>query len=246
MAEHVEINFVGEIIAAERVEKIRPRFVGKLKSIDGVRRKQAAVVFGNFVRRASDVDEAEQILEVLPSRVGNGMEASHRIRLGNCLFGQQAAVFAKRDENDAIEQALGHLNGGVDGVIEVPVQIRDQLKPLLVVVIVKLVADFALAIGCFAEQPNGARWLAAYALNKSEPMEQNIEPTELVDVAERLQREMLVSTLGGVALVEPKADDVRDDSPPAGWRLVDEIVPALIDRSAATRAIAVEMNLRAF
>ena len=64
-------------------------------------------------------------------------------------------------------------------------------------------------------------------------MEENVELAEVVGVAERLEREVFVGALGGVAFVESEADHVGDDAPTTGARQIDEVVPALFDGGAA-------------
>ena len=111
---------------------------------------------------------------------------------------------------------------------------------------IKLVADFALPAGGLPEQNDGTRRLPCGGFDKSLAMEQHIELAEGLYLAKRLQREMFIGTLGGIALVESEADHVGDDAPTARGRRVDERVPALIDGGSTVESIAVEMSFRAF
>ena len=75
-------------------------------------------------------------------------------------------------------------------------------------------------------------------------MKQHVELLEQVEVAQRLQREMLVSPFRRGPLVEPETDDVGDDAPAALGRRVDQIIPALGHGGSAVAAVAVEVDFR--
>ncbi len=84
----------------------------------------------------------------------------------------------------------------------------DQIGAAFGVLIVELVADFALATEGACEQGLGPRGLTRGRLDQSFAMEQDVEFAKLVGVAEGLQREMLIGPLGRVAFVEPEAHHV--------------------------------------
>ncbi len=76
-----------------------------------MRGEQPAVVLGNAVGLVAHVDEAEEILEVLPAGIRHRMEAGDLVGLGDGPLGQQLPILAKGDEHDAVEQPLGHFDG---------------------------------------------------------------------------------------------------------------------------------------
>ena len=75
-------------------------------------------------------------------------------------------------------------------------------------------------------------------------MKQHVELLEQIEVAQRLQREMLVGPFRRGPLVEPETDDVGDDAPAALGRRVHQIIPALGHGGSAVAAVAVEVNFR--
>ena len=73
----------------------------------------------------ANVDEAEQVLEVLPAGIGDRRETGYLARVANRIRRKQLPVFAERNENHAIEQALGHFNRGFDRVAFFVAQVAD-------------------------------------------------------------------------------------------------------------------------
>ena len=217
---------------------------GSSSSIDGVRREQPAVVPGNAVGLVAGVDEAKEVLEVLPAGIGDGVKAGHRVSLGDRLLGQQLAIFAKGDEHDAIEQALGHFDRLVQRALLLEVQFGDQVGAVAASRHRRAVADLPLAFGRFFQQGHGARRSEKRLVDQTLAMKEHVELLEDVEVAQRLQREMLVSPFRRGPLVEPETDDVGDDAPAALGRRVHQIIPALGHGGPAVAAVAVEVNFR--
>ena len=209
-----------------------------------MRREQPAVVLGNAVGFVAGVDEAKQVLETLPAGIGDGVKAGHGVSLGDRLLGQQLAIFAKGDEDDAIEQALGHFDRLVQRVLLLEMQFGNQLGAVARVGVVELIADLPLAFGRFFQQGHGARRSEKRLVDQTLAMKEHVELLEQVEVAQRLQREMLVSPFRRGPLVEPETDDVGDDAPAALGRRIDQIIPALGHGGSAVAAMAVEVDFR--
>ncbi len=242
----VEVHLIREVVITDRIEEGRPWYVGQFQFIDCVRREQPAVVLGNAVAAAAGVDEAKEVLEVLPAGIGDSVKAGHGVSVGDGLLGQQAAIFAKGNEDDAIEEALGHFNRRVPRVIPLEVQLGDQVVAVARVGVVEFVADLPLAFGRFFQQGRGTRRSERRRLDQTLAMKEHVELLEHVEVAQRLQGEMLVSPFCRGPLVEPETDDVGDDAPAALGRRIHQIIPALADSGPAVAAVAVEMDIRPF
>ena len=244
MPQHVEVHLVGKVVAADPVEKGRPGRVGQLDLVDGVRREQPAVITGNAVRFVAGVDEAKEILEVLPTGIGHGVKAGHAVRLGDRLLGQQPAILAKGDENDAIEQPLRHLDRLVQRPLLFEMKLGDQLRAVAGVILVEPVADLPLALGRFLQQGHRPRRPQKRRVDQALAVKEHVELLEQFEIAQRLQRKVLVRALRRSPLVEPEADDVGDDAPAALGRGVHQVIPALGHGRSAVAAVAVEMNGR--
>ena len=117
MAEDVEIHFVGKTVAADSFEE-DGLLVGQFDIIHRVRREETAVVTWDVGRLISLVDKAKQAFETLPARIGDRRKTGHCISFGDGFFGQQAAVFAKGDEHDAVNQPLRHFDRQIERMIE--------------------------------------------------------------------------------------------------------------------------------
>ena len=154
------------------------------------------------------------------------------------------AVFAKGDEHDAIEQALGHVDRLVQRAFLLEMQFGNQVGAVARVVLVELVADLPLAFGRFFQQGHGARRTEKRLVDQALAMKEHVELFEHVEVAQRLQREVLVSPLRRGPLVEPETDDVGDDAPAALGRRIDQVIPALGHGGPAVAAVAVEVDFR--
>ena len=130
-----------------------------------MRREQSAVVLGDAVRLVAEVDEAKQVLEVLPAGIGDGVKPGHLVgRAGSMFSGSRVAVFAKGDEHDAVEQPLGHFDRLVERMVQLEVEIGNQLGAVDGIGVVELVADLALAVrSILSSKSDGAGRLAGVA-----------------------------------------------------------------------------------
>ena len=123
--------------------------VVKLEVIDAafVLEQSAVVASGEVEGPMSLIDGPECVQKPSPARVRRHFQWRNAVPgLFDQLFGQQSAVFAERDEDDAVEQPLRRVDRLVVGESVVVDQGLDQALPLLAVVVVEFVADFALLL----------------------------------------------------------------------------------------------------
>ena len=192
MAEHVEVHFVGEIVVADRAEEVGPGLVGQFQVVDGMGGEKAAVVARDAVGLVADVDEAEEVLKILPTGIGDGVEPGHGVGLGDRLFGQQMAVLAEGDEHDAVDEPLRHFDRVVQRAVLAVVQFGDQVGAVAGIVLVKLVADRPLPLGGHFQERDGPRAAMHPIVDEALAMKEDVELLEEFVVAERLQAEVLV------------------------------------------------------
>ena len=121
----------------------------------------------------------------------------------------------------------------------------DEPEPLRLIRFVQFVADFLLALCRLVEQGEGARLLARARRKQPATFEQAIKLVETVALAQFLQREFLVRERAFRTMIQANGREVGND-PPGTSRHGVEIVPALLDRSAAVRAVAVQVGQRSF
>jgi len=249
MAEHVHVHFVAEVVGADGVEEVRPLVI-ELKVVDfRIAMEQAAVVAHIEPEEVGVplVNGVEQVEEVAPSRVGDFAEGGERL-VGpiNAPGRQQAAVLAEGDEDDPVEESLGDVDRAVQVFAVLPRhQMLDEPEPVVAVLLVQLVPDLALAILGQLKEVQRAKGLPERGPHQPAPLEKEIELPELVHVAEFLEAELLVGARSLVAVIEPKRDEVADDSPRAVGQGV-QVVPALLHRSPAVEAVLVEIDPRPF
>ncbi len=169
------------------MEEVGPGFVGQFEIIDIVLGEQAAVVFGDVVGSLPTSIKRKRFLKFCQRGFVTSWNPETVRPLGMVLLGQQLPVFAKGDEHDAVEQPLGHFDGGIGNVAE-RLKMLDKLRAGIRVKLVKFVADRGLLLAGFGEQAFGQRG----AFDQSFAAQQNIEPLEFVAIAEVLQRKVLV------------------------------------------------------
>jgi hypothetical protein len=123
-------------------------------------------------------------------------------------------------------------------------QMLDELVAALAVRVVELVADLALTVRTFFEKSKSA-WWTQDARQQPAVLEKAVELAKHVQIAEILQAELLKGDRGLVAMIEPKAHEIAH-YPPRAFRELFEIVPALLDGSAAVELVPVQIGARVF
>ncbi len=146
VAKHIDIDFVAEIIGPNRVKELGPRVVELQVVYGGIVAKQAAVVAVLQVQRlVTFVDCMEEFQKALPPWVRHFREWWDLLICGrDALFGQQLAVFAKGDKDDAVEDLLRDVNGFIERPAELALQMVNERDAIVAVFLVEIVADFAL------------------------------------------------------------------------------------------------------
>ena len=184
MPQHFDVDFVAEIVAAHRMEEIRPGIV-ELQVIHFlIMPKQAAVIGGHPHRMIlAFVNDMEQAEKILPARIGYLVEGGHIVvSRGDAPLREKAPVLAKSDENDAVDELLGDVNGLIHRLAIFKPQMLDELKTMLTVAFVKFIADFPLPGFALFHQFQRAGPLAQVTEQAAE-LEQAIKLAEDIKVA---------------------------------------------------------------
>ena len=138
------------------------------------------------------------------------------VRVASSRFsGQQLAVLAEGDEDDAVEQFLGDADRLVEVLALLAMQVLDQFQPPPLVVRVQFVADAFLAIGRLAQQFQGPRLLAGPRREQPAALEEAVELVEARAVPQFLEVEFLVGQRALFAVVQADRAKIGDDSPRA-------------------------------
>ena len=194
--------------------------------------EQAAVVaaFQVAMRGVALVDRAEQVQEVPPAGIRD-LAKGGQFAVGGfeALGGQQVAVLAEGDEDDAVQDLLGDSRWPWPSVFpSLQVEVLDQPQAVLAVLPVKLVAHLALPVLGSLSSRRARAALPGRRGDQSAPLEKAVELAEAFLVAQFLKVKLLVGQRRLVAVIEAEADEVADDAPGA-LRQGVQVVPALLD-----------------
>ena len=96
----------------------------------------------------------------------------------DALLGQQIAVFAKRDEDDAVEDLLGDVDGVVQRFLELEMQVLDQQEAVFAVRLVEFVADLRCRLSDLLQEHHARGAAGRAPVNKPPRLEQAIELAE--------------------------------------------------------------------
>ena len=109
MSEDFDVHFFREVEVTETLEAGGPGFVVEFEVVDGGVGGEEPAIEGvdDGFDAAALVDRVEEADEVVPSRIGDAAEGGES---GGgpfeAVLGEQAAVFAEGDEDDAVEEFL--------------------------------------------------------------------------------------------------------------------------------------------
>jgi hypothetical protein len=121
----------------------------------------------------------------------------------------------------------------------------NQLKAFIVVTAIKFIADFALSGGASFEKQVGSwgslerRWYQAAFF------EEVIELEKDFFFAKVLEREKFVNSGCVISVIDAETDVITHDAPRTLGKFI-YIVPALLDRSAAIKAVLIDVHRGAF
>lgn len=244
VAEDFDVYFFGEIEITEAFEARGPRFIIEFEVVDlGVSGEQAAVKGVNdWLHGAAFIDGAKEAEEIVPTGIADTAEGGKGVGSAlKALFGKKFAVFTEGDKDDAVEKLLSDADCNVERLFLRKFEIFDEAKSLALVGLVKIVADFFLALLSSFEEERSARELADSGAEKAGAFKEAIELVEAVAIAEFLKGEFFVGEDAFGAVVETDDGKVGDDAPGA-IGLGVEVIPALLDGGAAAGLVAVEIG----
>jgi hypothetical protein len=208
VSEDVDVDFVFEVVVGDVGEEVGP-VVLELKVIDeGIVGEEAPVVaVGDIGVGLAFVDDVEEVQEALPTGVGDAVVRGYGIPGAlDGFWAEEAAVFAEGDEDDAVKEALGDVDGVVEGFFVVVAEVFDEAGALVGVVFVEFVADFLLAFAGAGEEVVGASGDAEGLVGEEAGLfEEAPEGGEVVGVAEVLEGEFFVGLSAAVFVVEAEA-----------------------------------------
>jgi len=245
-----DADFLGEVKGAKARERVGPLLVFEVERVDGrIVCEEPAVERGDLLL-APDlgalVDRGEEVEETLPCGVPRAAVGPNvTLGLGQRVFWQQPPILAEGDEDDAVQDLLRDPDGLVEVLALFQVQVLDEFQPSPLILLIEFIADLLLALLGLLEQGEGAGRLLERRRDQPAALEQGVELVEAVAIAQLLKRELLVVERALAAVVEPDSREVGDDAPRAIRQGV-EVIPALLDGSAAVGTVSVEVGLRVF
>ena len=118
--QYLHVYFVTEVIGADVLKEVRPIVVQLQVVHVRVELEQAAVESGFQIGQilVALVHGAEKVEKVLPARISDPPERRNgAISSVKGFFGQQIAVFAKGDKDNAVQQFLRDMDGFFQGYV---------------------------------------------------------------------------------------------------------------------------------
>ena len=228
MAQHGHRDFVLVVPLAE-ARDLLGQFIGQDQCIRHVvPRKQPAIISGNAHFAAGTVVAAihigKQGEKVFPDRLGQKVVFLLGCQLQQ-FFGQQVGALRKSDEQDSVEDFLGHLDGGEHGkhrAIRPIGQKIDETIPQALVVCVELAGNVLVGAVCLAQQ------MVGLPPDKALGREQQPQTLVLVPLIQSGEIKDFIGIAAPAKGIKPKFDAIRDEHP-ARSRRIHRIIPSLLD-----------------